>query len=89
MSKKAQEQENLSRYGVSFDLGNPKSLEDRMLRANYWRIENGWKTLVNYVNGKSKKYYALLDQFARAKTESERAVIIEQMEKMFPTKKVL
>lgn len=78
--------QNLKRYGTEFDLRNPKDLGDRIARANYWRIQSGWHTLKNVLNGKSKKFMELDSQLRKARTEEERLVIVESMEKLFPTR---
>lgn len=88
-SKVQKEQErwqNLQQYGVEFNLRNPKELEDRRSRANYWRTQNKFYILLNAVNGKSKKFNDLWVKYSISKSEEERLQIIEEMERMFPTK---
>lgn len=84
--KRLMSQKNIQQYGVDINFRNPQSLEERRSRANYWRIENPFHILLNYVNGKSKKMNDLWTKYSQVKTEEERLQIVEQMEKMFPTK---
>lgn len=85
---KAREQEeerkNLKRYGTDINLRAPKNLEDRRARANFWRTQSKWSTLINVINGKSKKFDKLWNQY-RTATEEERQQIVEEMERLFPT----
>ena len=37
------------------------------------------------INGKGKKIDNLWDQFSHAKSEEEKQIIVEQMEKLYPT----
>ena len=88
-SKVQKEQEhwqNLQQYGVEFNLRNPKELEDRRSRANYWRTQNKFHILLNKINGKSKKFNDLWIKYSISKSEEERLKIVEEMERMFPTK---
>ena len=79
-------QQNNRRYGTDFDLRNPKDLEERRSRANFWSHNNNFRLLCDIIIGKNKKFSMLWDQFAKAKSEEERRIIVEKMEKMYPTR---
>lgn len=81
-----QKQENLNRYGVDYSLRNPKDLDERRRRANFWRINNNFRLLVDTVIGKNYRFGKLWEQYSTAKTDEERQQIVEKMEKMYPTR---
>lgn len=83
--KEEEEQANLSRYGVNYSLRNPNSLDERRARANFWRLNNNFRLLVDTVVGKNQKFSKLWDQYSKATTDEERLAIVTKMEKMYPT----
>lgn len=83
--EKERRQENIRRYGVDYDLRHPENLDERRKRANFWRINNNFKLLVDTVIGKNYRFGKLWDAYSKAQTEEERQQIVEKMEKMYPT----
>ena len=79
-------QENERRYGVSFSLRNPQSLDERKSRANFWRLNNNFTFFLGVVTGKELRFGKLWDKYNAAKTDEERRQIVEKMEKMYPTR---
>lgn len=80
------EWENKERYGVPYNLRNPETLEDRRNRANFWRTNSKFKLILDKITKKDEKFHNLWQQYAMSKSEEERLKIVEQMEKMYPTK---
>lgn len=78
-------EKNRRQYGVDYSLRNPKDLSERRARANFWRLNNNFKLLVDTVVGKNQKFGKLWDQYSKAQTDEERLKIVEKMEKMYPT----
>lgn len=81
-------QENKRRYGVDYSLRHPENLDERRLRANFWRLNNNFKLLVDTVIGKNQRFSKLWDAYSKAQTEEERQQIVEKMEKMYPTREM-
>lgn len=79
-------QANLDRYGVDYSLRNPKDLSERRSRANFWRLNNNFRLLVDTVIGKNYRFGKLWDQYSKAETEEQRKEIVEKMEKLYPTR---
>ena len=84
--KQQRKQENLDRYGVSYDLRNPKDLSERRSRANFWRLNNDFRLFFDIVIGKDKRFGNLWDRYEKAQTDEERLEIVEKMEKLYPTR---
>ena len=83
-----QKKNNLKQYGVDYNLRNPKNLDERRQRANFWRINNNFRLLVDTVIGKNYMFGKLWDQYSNAKTDEERQQIVEKMEKLYPTREM-
>ena len=68
-------------------LRRPRDLNDRRFRANYWRCNSKFTSVVDKITGKDKKFYSLWERYSHAETEEEKRGIVEKMEKMYPTTK--
>lgn len=66
-------------------LRNPRNLDERRARANYWAKKSTFSIMMDKISGKGQKFDKLWDQYSHAQTEEEKEMIVEQMEKMYPT----
>lgn len=66
-------------------LRNPRNLDERRARANYWRLNSTWSVLISKINGKGKIFENLWEKYSHAQSEEEKQMIVEQMEKLYPT----
>ena len=81
-----EKENNRDRFGISIDLRNPKTLAERRDRANFWKNNSLFAYWVGRITGKNKKFNDLQTQYNKAKTDEERLQIVEEMEKMYPTR---
>ena len=82
---KIRQRENWDRYGVPYDLRNPRDLEERKNRALFWSRNNKWDHLKAVVSGKDKEFSRLVARYHNVQTEEERLAVVEAMEKIYPT----
>lgn len=61
-----------------------RELSARKRNADWWRKRSGWARFINKVNGKSKKFEILKEQFEKATDDYEKMSIVSQMERLFP-----
>ncbi len=70
---------------LGFSLRNPKTLSDRRARANYWAQSSLWRGVKDRITGKHKKFNKLWKDFSNTNDVEEQRIIVEQMEKLYPT----
>lgn len=66
-------------------VSDPKDLEDRRARANYWRGQTKWKMLVETITLKNRKFNKLWKEYNKTDDIRKQEEIVNEMEKMFPT----
>ena len=66
-------------------VSNPKSLDDRRARANYWRLNNQFQLVMDTINGKQHKFMKLWDEYNNTNDVVRKEEIVQIMEMMYPT----